>query len=159
MNTQARVAYRCIRPAAAAWLVDRMDGIALTLGRQVVQAESNGSGVELTLDDGSKRHPDDVVLGTGYAVDVALEPALGDSIRNGLVTKRGYPLLGRGFESSVPGLHFAGAYAALSFGPVMRFVSGTRYAARSTARHIGRSNGHRRNSSGSRSPAFADASS
>ena len=41
-------------------------------------------------------------------------------------------------ESSVARLHFVGAYAALSFGPVMRFVSGTRYAARAVADRIAR---------------------
>jgi hypothetical protein len=32
-------------------------------------------------------------------------------------------------ESSVAGLHFTGALAAESFGPVMRFVVGTAYTA------------------------------
>jgi hypothetical protein len=36
----------------------------------------------------------------------------------------------------VPGLHFVGAPAAWSFGPVMRFVSGTHFAARALARGI-----------------------
>jgi hypothetical protein len=45
----------------------------------------------------------------------------------------GYPILGRGFESSIPGLHFLGAPAAWSFGPTMRFVSGSWYAARQLA--------------------------
>ena len=48
----------------------------------------------------------------------------------------GYPLLGPGFESSLPGLHFLGATAARSFGPVSRFVSGTTYAARALTRRI-----------------------
>jgi hypothetical protein len=48
----------------------------------------------------------------------------------------GYPLLGPGFESSLPGLHFLGAPAARSFGPVSRFVSGTPYAAPALARRI-----------------------
>jgi lysine/ornithine N-monooxygenase len=135
-RTQHRVAYRSIRPAAAGWLVDRTRGVTLTLGRRVVGAEPNGAGAVLALDDGSKRHVDQIVLGTGYAVDAAGEPVLGSSIRDGLETKAGYPVLRRGLESSIPGLHFAGAYAALSFGPVMRFVSGTRYAARSIAGRI-----------------------
>jgi FAD-dependent urate hydroxylase len=48
----------------------------------------------------------------------------------------GYPDLIAGFESSVPGLHFLGAPAARSFGPVMRFVSGTWYAAPTLTRYI-----------------------
>ena len=48
----------------------------------------------------------------------------------------GYPKLTRGLESSVPGLHFLGAPAAFSFGPIMRFVAGTWYAAPALARRI-----------------------
>ena len=51
----------------------------------------------------------------------------------------GYPRLRAGLESSVPGLHFLGAPAALSFGPIMRFVVGTWYAAPAlTRRALGR---------------------
>ena len=46
----------------------------------------------------------------------------------------GYPLLGPGLESSVPRLHFLGAPGAWSFGPIMRFVSGSWYASRSLSR-------------------------
>ena len=38
-------------------------------------------------------------------------------------------MLGPGLESSVPGLHFLGAAAAYSFGPINRFVVGTWYSA------------------------------
>ena len=48
----------------------------------------------------------------------------------------GSPVLGTGLESSVPGLHFVGAAAAQTFGPVMRFVIGTAYAAPAVARKI-----------------------
>jgi FAD-dependent urate hydroxylase len=42
----------------------------------------------------------------------------------------GSPVLGVGFESTVGGLHFVGSNAVHSYGPLMRFVAGTRYAAR-----------------------------
>jgi hypothetical protein len=48
----------------------------------------------------------------------------------------GYPLLGPGMESSVPGLHFLGAPAAWSFGPIVRFVSGGWYTGRAPVRTI-----------------------
>jgi FAD-dependent urate hydroxylase len=48
----------------------------------------------------------------------------------------GSPVLGTGAESSVPGLHFVGAPAAHTFGPVMRFVVGTAYAAPALTRHV-----------------------
>ncbi len=138
-ETQKRVAYRAIRPAAAGWLFDRTGGVKLTMGRRVVSADSHPAGAQLKLDDGSTRRVDSVLLGTGYSIDVAREPVLGSSIRDQVVVKGGYPLLGRGMESTVPRLHFVGAFAALSFGPVMRFVSGTRFTARNVADRIARS--------------------
>jgi len=39
-------------------------------------------------------------------------------------------------ESSVPGLHFLGAPAAWSFGPIVRFVSGGWYTSRALVRTI-----------------------
>ena len=40
-------------------------------------------------------------------------------------------MLGEGFESTVPGLHFVGPSSVASYGPLMRFIAGTGYAARS----------------------------
>ena len=48
----------------------------------------------------------------------------------------GYPVLRRGMESTVPGLHFLGAPAASSFGPIMRFVAGGWYGAESLTRRV-----------------------
>jgi hypothetical protein len=137
-KTQDRLAYRAIRPAAAGWLVDRTGGVKLTLGRRIVSADSALDAVTLTLDDGSNRRVDGLVLGTGYSVDVTRESVLGGSIRDRIRLNGGHPVLRRGMESTVPGLHFVGAYAAYSFGPVMRFVSGTKFSARNVAEQIAR---------------------
>ncbi len=48
----------------------------------------------------------------------------------------GAPALDRGFQSSAEGLYFAGYSAAASFGPVMRFVFGTAFAAPRLARSL-----------------------
>ena len=131
-----RIAYRCIRPAAAGWLVDRTAGVRLSLGRRIAEVSEAGDGVRLMLDDGSDRTVDRLVLATGYDVRADRHPLIGPELRAELRTRRGQPLLGAGFESSVPGLHFVGAFAATSFGPIMRFVSGTPYTGRALARHI-----------------------
>jgi hypothetical protein len=136
---QDRLSYRSIRPAATSWLLDRTATVTKTFGREATRALSDGEGVRLELDDGSQRTVDHVVLATGYRVDVAREPIVGESLRAGLRLHGGYPVLRRGFESSVPGLHFLGAYSAWSFGPIMRFVAGTKFTAREVARHVVRS--------------------
>lgn len=140
-SARAPLTYHCIRPAGADWLPDRMRDATLTLACSVLTATPEDEHVRLGLDDGSERVVDHVLLGTGYQIDVLrypfIEPELGAQLR----TKNGSPLLGRGLESSVPGLHFVGATAAESFGPTMRFVVGTAYTAPAVTQHV---LGHRR---------------
>jgi lysine/ornithine N-monooxygenase len=130
-----RIAYRCIRPAAASWLVPRTTRVRMTLGRVLTAAAPSGEQLRLTLDDGATRTVDRLVLATGYEVALP-QDLLAPELRSAVLTRDGAPVLGAGLESSVPGLHFLGAFAAPSFGPVMRFVSGTRFAAPALAAKV-----------------------
>ena len=103
--------------------------VTFTLDRRIVGAEPEGSGVRVRLDDGSARSVDHIVLGTGFRIDAGSYPFLSERLVSKLDLVAGYPRLGPGLESSVPGLHFTGAPASLSFGPITRFVVGTWYAA------------------------------
>ena len=133
---QPDIAYRCIRPAGSGWLRSRLEQVPITTGRGVREAVCSNGDVRLTLDDGSRRHVDHVMLGTGFEIDVRRYPFLDEALarRIELVPGSGYPKLVRGLESSVEGLHFAGATAALSWGPIFRFVVGTWFAAPAVAR-------------------------
>ena len=133
-----RLAYRCIRPAAAGWLVERTAAVRLTLTRTIASAATTGDGLVLRLDDGTPREVDRLVLATGYDVRADRHPLLASGAPRGAADARRSPACSApGFESSVPGLHFVGAYAAASFGPVMRFVSGTPFTGRALARYLG----------------------
>ena len=125
---QERTAYRAIRPAGAAWLRPRIAGVPITLGRKVVAAEVAGSQLRLRLDDGTERLVDHVLLATGFRVDVSRYPFLAESLTKQLKAVNGYPVLKRGMESSIRGLHFLGKPAARSFGPLLGFVSGAEFA-------------------------------
>jgi FAD-dependent urate hydroxylase len=127
---------RCIAPKGSDWLRPRLADVPLDTGRAVAEATESGSGIRVVLDDGTVRDPDHVLLGTGYAVDVTRYPFLAPELVRELEVAGGYPVMRPGFESSVPGLHFVGAAGTLSFGPVMRFVVGTWYAAPALARSI-----------------------
>jgi hypothetical protein len=133
-----KIRTRAVRSAGAPWLAPRLNGVTLSTGRIVQSARSCGDEVELTLDDGSMRRVDRVLLGTGYQVDVSryefLSPALLSNVRR----SNGYPVLANGLCSSVPGLHFVGAAAARSFGPLLYFVAGTEFASRQLAAHVHR---------------------
>jgi len=135
-GVRAPLTYHCIRPAGAFWLPDRMGSAKFALGRTVVGAEERTGRALLRLDDGSERSVEHVLLGTGYAIDVHRYPFLSSGVLADLRTVAGSPVLTRGLESSVAGLHFTGAPAAESFGPVMRFVVGTAYTAPALAQHL-----------------------
>jgi FAD-dependent urate hydroxylase len=127
---------RCIAPKGSDWLRPRLAKVPMALGRAVAEAAPAGTGVRAVLDDGTVREADHVLLGTGFLVDVARYPFLSRELVRDLDVAGGYPRLRPGFESSVPGLHFVGAAATLSFGPVMRFVVGTWHAAPALARRV-----------------------
>ena len=142
---QERVAYRAIRPAGASWLQSRIGGVTITLGRSVVSAAVTGSRLRLRLDDGTERLVDHALLATGFRVDVSRYPFLSQSLLKRLEIADGFPVLKRGLESSIPGLHFLGKPAAWSFGPLLGFVSGAEFASNELIRFIARHNGNARN--------------
>jgi FAD-dependent urate hydroxylase len=138
---QDRTAYRAIRPAGAGWLQPRIAEVPITLERKVVSATVAGSQLRLRLDDGSERVVDHALLATGFRVDVSRYPFLSPSLSKQLKTVNGYPVLKRGLESSIPGLHFVGKPAAWSFGPLLGFVSGAEFASTELVTSLTRSNG------------------
>ena len=127
---------RCIAPKGSDWLRPRLTDVPMETGRAIADATPTENGVRVVLDDGTSRDLDHVLLGTGYAVDVSRYPFLSPKLIGDLDIAGGYPVMRPGFESSVPGLHFVGASGTLSFGPVMRFVVGTWYAAPALTRNL-----------------------
>jgi len=127
---------RALAPGASLWLRPRSKGMPMTTGRRITSVARAGEHVLLGLDDATSREVDHVLLATGYRVDVSRYGFLSPSIVASLRYADGYPVLRDGLESSVPGLHFLGAPAAHSFGPLVRFVSGTEFAARALTRSI-----------------------
>jgi FAD-dependent urate hydroxylase len=124
------------RPAGARWLVERLRDVPISTGTRVTAAAVVTGRVRLELSTGETREVDYVLLGTGYRVDAGRYRFLGSEIVRELQTENGFPKLSRWFESSVSGLHFLGAPAGWSFGPMMYFVSGTRFAAETLQRHF-----------------------
>jgi FAD-dependent urate hydroxylase len=95
--------------ASATLLPDNALGIALT------------NGVEFAVDE--------VMLATGYQVDVARLPFLAPGIVQALNTRNGFPLLDAHFQSNLPGLYFNSFPAGESFGPFFGFTVAVRSAA------------------------------
>ena len=125
---RAEFSDRCLRAKASGWLRVRFGTVRINVSRTLRAVRHTGEGVALELENGSAVF-DHVVLGTGYKIDVAKLGIFARSLIDEIVTVNGSPQLGRGLESSVAGLHFVGATAVHSFGPLMRFVWGAGFAA------------------------------
>lgn len=136
LQLRDKIRTRAVRPAGARWLPNRLTSVKITTGRYVTQAAASGDAVQLKLDDGSERQVDHVVLGTGYQVDISRYDFLPPELTRDVSQFDGYPKLASGFRSSVPGLHFIGATAARSFGPLLYFVAGTEFASRELVSHL-----------------------
>jgi len=133
---QAGIAYDILRPMGAAWLVRRLENVPLRMGCAIRAAAPDNGGLRIELDDDTVREVDHLLLATGYQVDVARYHFLGPSLLARLQVANGYPVLRAGLESSVRGLYFVGAAAAGTFGPVMRFVTGSWFAAPAVTRSV-----------------------
>ena len=121
-------------PAAPWWIKDRIDGLVPIMTRTAVHAaERWGDRVRLRLrqEESDERtiEVDHVIAGTGYVPNVDRLAYLDEGIRTRLRRVELGPALSMNFESSLTGAYFLGPVAALSFGPLFRFVCGAEYAA------------------------------
>lgn len=83
------------------------------------------------LDHGEVLHVDHIILATGYRVDVHRVSYLSAAgLAQELQVSDGYPIRDEGFQSSIPGLFFAGALSMQDFGPFFGFVRGCTVTAR-----------------------------
>jgi thioredoxin reductase len=124
-------------PAGAWWLRERYEQrVPELLGHSLRGASVRPDGrvrLELGTPGGGSRTLDTghVVAATGFAPDLdrltLLDPGVRQALRRTGTSRA--PALSAAFESSCPGLFFSGLLAAPSFGPAMRFVYGTAFAA------------------------------
>lgn len=135
-RVRANVMRRSLTPGASLWLRPRIGDVIVTTGRHVVSAARSNGHLRLRLDDETAREVDHALLATGYRVDARRYGFLGPRLLGALRCVDGHPVLDQGLESSVPGLHFLGAPAGRSFGPLLRFVAGTEFASRALVRSI-----------------------
>jgi predicted ATP-grasp superfamily ATP-dependent carboligase len=137
-DRRARYAFRILGPAGSWWIRPRFeDRVEALLGRSVVASAADDGRVRLRLQGPNGLEDiwtDHVVAATGYEARLERLPVLDRELLAGVKTSHGSPVLDRGFETNVAGLHFVGHSAAASFGPLMRFAFGTRFAAERVAR-------------------------
>jgi Pyridine nucleotide-disulphide oxidoreductase len=124
---------RCLKAGAAGWLKPRFDNVTRNVGRTIEGARAVDGRIVLDLDNGARTF-DHVLLGTGYRIDIARLGILSRELLDAVACVDGSPVLGSGFVSSVPNLHFVGSYGVRSYGPLLRFIAGAPFAAQAVTR-------------------------
>ena len=111
--------------------------VSVRLNTRVEAARAEGGQAILTLvtAEGAVEEAayDKVIAATGYPPLTDLLEVLAPDLRDRIASTDGMANLKASFETSVPGLYLIGLGAAPSFGPLLRFVFGARFAARRVA--------------------------
>lgn len=141
---RTRVVERHLGPAPGWFVRDAVVGrLPMHLSATITSARVMDERVRLVFSQPnvgeSQVDIDHVIAATGYRVDLARIPFIAQSLQSHLNNAEGAPVLNRHFESSVRGLYFIGGAAANSFGPLLRFAYGAKFAARRVALRLARS--------------------
>jgi pyruvate/2-oxoglutarate dehydrogenase complex dihydrolipoamide dehydrogenase (E3) component len=127
---------RHLGPSSAWHLKEPFESsVEVVAGRSLQRVTATQDGIRMVLASAQDDPPitvesDHVICATGYQADLQRLGFLDPSLRSEVRTLARTPVLSRRFESSVPGLYFLGLTAAVSFGPMMRFMFGDEFAAR-----------------------------
>lgn len=120
---------RILRAGGSPWLRAEVESsVRITEGVAVEGIERNGD-VRLRLSDGSEREADAVIVAAGFRFSLDRLPFLSEDVRAAIDVDEGWPVLDRWFRSTAEGLHFVGFAAEHRFGPIARFIPGTRFTA------------------------------
>jgi len=145
-KTRAEIVRRHLGPSSPWHLREAFESsVEVMAARSIRHAETTGEQVRLELiGDRTNGRPDEVatdhvICATGYHPDVRRLGFLDAGLRARIETVNDAPVLSSAFESSVPGLYFAGLAGAMTFGPLMRFMHGDEFAARRITTRIEKS--------------------
>jgi FAD-dependent urate hydroxylase len=120
---------RILRAGGSPWLRGKVERtVNVTQGVAVDAVEQNGS-VRLHLTDGSVREADAVVVAAGFRFSLDRLGFLAPEVRSSIAVEDGWPVLDRWFRSTEKEIIFVGFAAEQRFGPIARFIPGTKFTA------------------------------
>lgn len=115
------------------WLESRLksDQVRVSPRTEVISGvEEPGGDLKVELSNGDTVHVDEVILATGYKVNIAQVPYLAaGNILKSLETRNGFPVLDDHFETSLKGLFITSMPATQDFGPFFGFTIAVRASA------------------------------
>jgi cation diffusion facilitator CzcD-associated flavoprotein CzcO len=142
-SLRIKVVARHLGPAPCWFVRDAVaDRVPMHLGVTLAGAHAHEGRARLVLRRPGQedRHLviDHVIAATGYKAAVSRLTFIDASMQPRIRTAGEAPVLNRHFESTVSGLYFVGAAAANSFGPLLRFAYGAKFAVRRVAARLAR---------------------
>ena len=136
-GVKRRLTKRLLRPGGSPWLRPLVDGnVRITERATVTHVEQADSHLRVDISDGSQREVDDVLIACGYRFELDRLSFLSPELRNRIAVRDGWPVLDRCFRSTDPRVQFVGYPAEGRFGPISRFVLGTKFTATRVAAAI-----------------------
>jgi cation diffusion facilitator CzcD-associated flavoprotein CzcO len=138
---RVKVVQKHLGPAPCWFVRDAVAGrLPMHMGTTVAAAhvEAGQMHLALTQPDRAGNHldVDHVIAATGYRPAVSRLSFIDETLQSRLIKLDNAPVLSRHFESSIPGLYFVGVAAANSFGPLLRFAFGAKFAAKRVASRL-----------------------
>ena len=131
-----------MHPAAGWFMREQVEGrVPLMTGRKPIKAEAKDGRAVLTLASEKGEETltvDHVIAATGYEPDLDRLPFLDPALNAKIARSNRSPLVSDRFETSVPGLYATGLAAMNMFGPLLRFMVGSEFAAPRLAAHLDR---------------------
>jgi len=115
------------------WLEARLDNDRAHLRprTEVIECVEKNGELKVTLSSGETVTCDQIILATGYKVDIARLPILSaGNIVDQLETRNGFPVLDNHFQTSIKGLFITSMPATQDFGPFFAFTISVRVSAR-----------------------------
>jgi cation diffusion facilitator CzcD-associated flavoprotein CzcO len=123
------------------WLETRLanDRVKIWPRTEVIKCNEVDDVCRVELSNGEVLEVDEIVLATGYKVDIARIPYLANgNILDRLETRNGFPVLDDHFETSIPGLFITSMPAMQDFGPYFGFTISVRASAVLICERLGR---------------------
>jgi FAD-dependent urate hydroxylase len=105
-------------------IVPQNSGVAIEKIEQISSEE-----IRLVLSNGTEKIVNHIIAATGFHINVDKVPFFNETLLSEMEREEDYhqfPKLNESFESSLPGLYFAGPLSSHSHGPTFRFILGLR---------------------------------
>jgi FAD-dependent urate hydroxylase len=120
--------------SVAHFLKPYVEGIVPQNGSVAIEKveQVNDEEIRLVLSNGTEKIVNHIIAATGFHINLDKVPFFDADLLTGIEREEGYaqfPMLNESFESSLPGLYFAGPLSSHSHGPTFRFILGLRKTA------------------------------